>query len=1244
MTGLSESSLEVGAWADVLRILIRIRPETVASFIDQHRGDTDFWLGDRGFAVIDAVATVPAALSIVRQRQADIPLREMLALGRCEVLAPAIDLISPGRDPTDVATIVARLLSTIARSPRSSTCNVERTAPLLDSVTSRIGADAAKAYAAALTQEVDPYAVAANDNAPGIATVRNLLQSAPATRSAFASDPKELASKAAREEVHPLAAALVQSLPPDHAVLSELRRVLTPGANEILTDYLLRNRKIVLTVLRLTARADGWTSRDISQVSVLSTTESDVDVARAAFDALMLAGYVPGLTDTFDAIARRLPDPSGAPDERAVRAVRAFTRAAHETRDRPSLYSRERLNWLLERLSVEGLRGRVVRALGLRPETLAIDPRFLSAWLAQAVPSRRGSTIAVCADAATLGPFVDNGLTFQMLEASNQSYQSEEWLPACVAWLAGSTSAGPTEAGQMLWLLSLRDGKLATEEEPAKQLETLSGLWSISKQRSLGDLSRRRIAARAGALAPRLGWSLTEVTLLRRWDSELSRDYPDQAWSFRKEWLLRAVYLLALAIPAAMLLHLAFWSVLLLTYRTSTRVQAHVFYNPLARKILGFGYVDILLIWVGPLRRILFAPFVDAMPGDIGQISFGAKEGPYYANSLVVRLDRAELARGLRDAEREALSGSLDAAARPITSGLASWKGPTCLFGPSGRGKTSYLRYVLAANPRQRIPFVYLRAAQCGNDVATAVCARFPGLGRDADLIISLIRSGLLDIYIDGLNEVDRELQERIVRFIVDYPTANIFVTSQEIGVSLPSKLATYFLLPLTKAQMKEFLLSRETALDATAPLRGEHYRVRVEAFLQELADEVVVSEQVVAAEPAQDAIVTSFLATLANPMDLETAATLLSLDIDPDPFRLQEQQFRLVDEDCRTKLKRRFPIDAFSTAALAAREQGKAEIDWASFAEYVAILEQRKQVRRTTVEVASGKELVEYRFRHDKIADFYLHFALLRADSTKRFSLAGDDRFAGVFDYLARELPAEAAAELKEYLLSRALDSNDHRLSDRFLQHLRWRSLLTRDTPDWITRYDTPESVKALREFDRLAELRDETEAKMRSARTVIESSRLASRILIARDAEALESAVRALFLKSGAREIPTPGGTAPVFDVPGFGVLAVICVAGARATSTITRAGIASRASRVVEKKLVIVNPQPELDPAERDWSQVEEWERPLRRDSIVVLQTRDLYRWARVDDGSLERNLWPRVIQTMADNTVSAPEEDR
>ncbi|MCA1471170.1 hypothetical protein I6F09_25225 [Bradyrhizobium sp. IC3195] len=162
-----------------------------------------------------------------------------------------------------------------------------------------------------------------------------------------------------------------------------------------MTDYLVRNRKSVLTVLRLTVRADGWASHDVAQLGVLSTLESDVDVARPAFDALMATGNVPSLTEVFDAMARRLPDPAGAPDERGGRAVRAFTRAAHEAPDRASLYSPQRLNWLLERL----LRAR--RGIYLRPGESRFGIRAPSVEkVVEEIKVRSGKTIVSSGAAA----------------------------------------------------------------------------------------------------------------------------------------------------------------------------------------------------------------------------------------------------------------------------------------------------------------------------------------------------------------------------------------------------------------------------------------------------------------------------------------------------------------------------------------------------------------------------------------------------------------------------------------------------------------------------------------------------------------------------------------------------------------------------------------------------------------------------------------------------------------------------
>ena len=232
-------------------------------------------------------------------------------------------------------------------------------------------------------------------------------------------------------------------------------------------------------------------------------------------------------------------EPSDAPDEPTAKALRAFTRASILSNNRVSLFSHDRVGWLLDRFSIEGLRGRVVRALGLRPDFVSIDPDKFASLLPRAVPSKHGTTIGVCADAATLGPFSDGRLAIESLELSAaQSYQDEDWVPACVAWLAPSKSAGLTEQGEMLWLLSLRDGTLATKDEPSKQLKTLFELWSVLKTNAVGDLPRR-MASRAGHASAARGLESSGHQAAVGMGFPTCLWMPDQVWPIRRAWPVR---------------------------------------------------------------------------------------------------------------------------------------------------------------------------------------------------------------------------------------------------------------------------------------------------------------------------------------------------------------------------------------------------------------------------------------------------------------------------------------------------------------------------------------------------------------------------------------------------------------------------------------------------------------------------------------------------------------------------------
>ena len=472
------------------------------------------------------MSAVPGSLAILRARIADLPLKVMFASGRCDVLAPA-SAIWPDANAADAATLLTSLLSNLARSQNGPPCSAETVGKSLDAATSRLGTAAAQAYATALARQANSANASPDEPSAGIETVRDILQAAQATRRAFASDADTLVDLARRENPDPLVAALIGALPSDDLRLSQLRQVLRPDDKVSLTDHIQRNKKAILTVLRLTGRPNGWTDRDMGQLVSLSSNAADLDVARRAFDVLMLTDRVQGLVDTFDATMRLRSEPSDAPDELTAKALRAFARASVLSNDRASLFSQERVGWLLDRFSIESLRGRVVRALGLRPDSVSIDPDKFANSLVRAVPSKHGSTTGVCADAATLGPFSDDRIASRSLELSAaQSFQDEDWVPACVAWLAPSKSAVLTEKDDMLWLLSLRDGTLATQNEPSKQLKTLFELWSASKSDALGNLLRRRMASRAGALSTHAGWNLADTKLLWEWDAELSRLLP----------------------------------------------------------------------------------------------------------------------------------------------------------------------------------------------------------------------------------------------------------------------------------------------------------------------------------------------------------------------------------------------------------------------------------------------------------------------------------------------------------------------------------------------------------------------------------------------------------------------------------------------------------------------------------------------------------------------------------------------
>jgi hypothetical protein len=147
------------------------------------------------------------------------------------------------------------------------------------------------------------------------------------------------------------------------------------------------------------------------------------------------------------------------------------------------------------------------------------------------------------------------------------------------------------------------------------------------------------------------------------------------------------------------------------------------------------------------------------------------------------------------------------------------------LQAPSGFGKTMFLRHLIHQSPHRLI--VFLTATECAQakdqDVMPAIQAQLPIAASDPNFLKSLIYSGAIDIYIDGLNEINAEAQASIKQFLSSYTKGNIILTTQPLSDKNPPQSAKlYHLLPLDDDQISRFLTSRHSN---DALLQGEDYQ-----------------------------------------------------------------------------------------------------------------------------------------------------------------------------------------------------------------------------------------------------------------------------------------------------------------------------------------------------------------------------------------------------------------------------------
>ncbi len=459
----------------------------------------------------------------------------------------------------------------------------------------------------------------------------------------------------------------------------------------------------------------------------------------------------------------------------------------------------------------------------------------------------------------------------------------------------------------------------------------------------------------------------------------------------------------ALTIAKVAVGHVVFWLVLIWVYPRYRIVQAIFFWNLWVRRFTGLGYVGFALTWVPFLRTALFAPFKPSLIADAALDTFD--EAAYFPDSAV----------------KEKASGRQ----QPLREAIPAIRGQIVLEGESGIGKTMFLRSLVK---RARRVVVYLPAKKCAGGVLEAIQAKLHGPAQDPAFLRNLIYSGALDICIDGLNEVSADARAKITEFVERYFKGNILMSTQPLEWTPPATAKIYILEPLAESQIENFLLSRKNSLPNDAQLVGDAYEQTCRHYLT-----TTLNPQ----QPPKT--LADMRQLLSNPMDLTLVAAMLARGETPDIFHLQEQQYRIMAKDYRRTQLHEFPLPQFAEAVYQIRLKDEDTLPVGEFADELQSMERHKMTVSRSLD-EGGKSCPEWHFRHDKIADFFVVQAFLGPDNDKPEKHLGDARFRGVYLQLARLLPLNAARALERQLIDYAADTQDHTVSDTFIQLLRSR------------------------------------------------------------------------------------------------------------------------------------------------------------------------------------------------------------
>ena len=549
-----------------------------------------------------------------------------------------------------------------------------------------------------------------------------------------------------------------------------------------------------------------------------------------------------------------------------------------------------------------------------------------------------------------------------------------------------------------------------THDEAVKTLKTFAKVWQPTQNLTL---SRNDLASKIALVAKKASWQPHDIILLEQHYRNLKQRGYNEADTLQSVIVNLKGWKWFFTFRNIILIHAAFWLLLIFAYPKSPQIQAIFFWNPWVRRIFGMGYVGFLLAWIPFLRRKLFKPFQPSLLADAGLNNFD--ERVYFPKS------------GVTETQNITSSSKITA----ISQAIHNIQGEIVLEGDSGLGKSMFLRYLVKTSKRI---IVYLPARKCEKGVIEAIQNKLHGQAQDAQFLKNLIYSGAIDICIDGLNEVTADTRAQIKQFVESYFRGNIIITTQPLEWEPPSTAKTYYLQPLQQSQIQQFLYSRQPHLPHDAKIKGSDYQKNCDRYLDKSLNTPQTPEELTAVKRI-----------LSNPMDLTLIALMLSQGEHPDLFHLQEQQYNLMAEEYERFWKQDFPLKQFSEAVYQMRVNDESALPDDEFYNELLCMEDEKykMVVSRQWQDSDGEAQKEWYFRHDKIMDYFIVQTFLGENDEAESRLIdniGEPRFRGVYFLLATLLRLNEAQDLREKLINYAADTKDHTVSDTFVQLLRTR------------------------------------------------------------------------------------------------------------------------------------------------------------------------------------------------------------